>query len=118
MDLTDILNSAKHARNRAVARIIVDGLNELLDYSDDVRANILGLVNLRAQCSEDAADHPSLQVYSVNDLHYLGLLGVLNGIVGARPDGGGYIALAEYSDGTCRFVVGSSELDRPIMEEF
>ncbi len=44
---------------------------------------------MHVPCSETTADHPTIQVacdQSGNDPH-LGFLGLLNGIVGAVPDG-------------------------------
>lgn len=66
------------------------------------------LVNHRIPCNEKLADHPTCQVvgssicrvgpdYVVKTDYKVGLMGVLNAVVGARTDGGGFIC-AVYDD--------------------
>lgn len=80
----------------ALADYIIKFLNELAEADP---ALMHKLVETRVPCNEVIAEHPTVQVQKVEDGEYVvGLLGILNGIVGARPeDGYGYIA-ANFED--------------------
>ena len=67
---------------------VINYLNDLLDHDEEA---ISMLVDTRIRCNESLADHPTCQVQASisNDKEILevGLLGVLNGLFGVRPDG-------------------------------
>lgn len=71
---------------------IVDFLNELLAIDGKV---VRDLVQTRVPCSQELANHPTVQVgresddiISVGGLPYrVGLLGILNGLCGTYDDG-------------------------------
>lgn len=79
----------------ALADYIITFLNELVEAD---QPSIEALVEFRAICNEVIGEHPTVQTVRNGDIYQVGLLGILNGIVGARPeDGWGYIA-AEFDD--------------------
>jgi hypothetical protein len=68
-------------------------LNDL--FQSDPKA-ILNLVDYRVDVGEEVADHPTVQVQvNCDNVYKLGILGILNGIIGVHSNGEGYIA-AEY----------------------
>lgn len=74
---------------------VVDVLNEIL--AADPRAVHL-LIEHRVRCNRALADHPTVQVgitcYAESEATYeVGLLGIINGICGRMPRGGGYVAV-------------------------
>jgi len=75
---------------------IVDFLNNLLEYD---RAAVEALINTRVDCSDEMANHPTVQVRSHGDgnQHRVGLLGILNGLCGIKKNGYGLI-VAEFND--------------------
>jgi hypothetical protein len=79
-----------------VIRSIVNGLNEMLATDRDA---IEALVEYRVGCNEAMSDHPTVQVGDEG----LGMLGVINGLVGAIPSGPrkgwGYITAVYCDDG-------------------
>lgn len=89
--------------NDELADNIILRLNGLVK-DPDIREDIHELIEARQPCSTASAGHPTIQTVSdqseaANPL--LGFLGILNGLVGAMPDGPkagcGYIA-AVYDD--------------------
>lgn len=94
----DVPYAYEHEQNLALAHTIVERLNLLVRHPD-VAHTFEALIGRRVYVPAELADeHPTLQaVYQE-----LGLLGVLNGIVGAvpPPTGGGYIAVQREPDGT------------------
>ncbi len=78
----------------------VDLLNQL--YALDPRT-MSRLVKYRALCNRALADHPTVQVLKQRHGYYVGMIGVLNGIFGSRPDGLGFIA-AKFDDDTQRLL--------------
>ena len=60
------------------------------------------LVNARIECAKDMAGHPSLQVGVYNNTYKIGMLGVLNGILGFVK--GGIGAVGDVDPATGRFV--------------
>jgi len=71
-----------------LADILIDRLNTLT--SDlTVRMDVGALLETRVKVAQETADHPSLQVASEGPLGpwRLGVLGLLNGLVGTIPDG-------------------------------
>ena len=82
---------------------ICDAINALNTMVEADREAIENLLNYRVECNEAMADHPTVQVMADNHKFKVGLLGIINGIFGAK-DGIGYIAF-EYEDGKLvRFV--------------
>ena len=45
------------------------------------------LVNMRANCNERLAAHPTIQVQKYSEVHRIGILGILNGVFGGGPSG-------------------------------
>jgi hypothetical protein len=85
------------ADDEALADYIISFLNELVKV--DLQA-LEALVETRVPCNEILAQHPTVQVTTTDEGAKVGLLGILNGIVGARPeDGWGYIAANFGDDG-------------------
>ena len=50
------------------------------------------LVNFRVKCNEPLAEHETIQVWSVSEECYVGLMGILNGLFGIDENGWGFIA--------------------------
>lgn len=79
---------------------VVAFLNELVSLD---REAVEHLIEKRVQCNKDMADHPCVQVREDEDGNsVVGLLGVINGLVGTQPNGAkkpgwGYIA-ASFDD--------------------
>ena len=71
-----------------MAEKIVALLNELLEMD---RPAIAVLIANRIPCNQKLADHPTVQVISQHGGYHMGLLGLLNGLCGAKPDGWGMI---------------------------
>jgi hypothetical protein len=59
-------------------------LNEALARDPE---GITRLVNLRAECNENLADHPLIQVGVYGGVHRIGVLGLLNAALGDSPSG-------------------------------
>lgn len=64
----------------ATADYIVAFLNELVKV--DPKA-LQALIESRVECNEIIAKHPSVQVQTTEQGHRLGVLGLLNGLVGS-----------------------------------
>jgi hypothetical protein len=87
-----------------LADTIIERLNRLLE-DPYVRADIETLIETRVPCSKATLDHPTIQAVVVeeNGTPTIGLLGLLNGLVGVDPRlvgprrGWGYIA-ANFDD--------------------
>ena len=82
---------------REFAQLLVDRLNDMMLY-DPVALH--KLCETRVPCNKALIDHPTVQVLDGEDGLPLrvGMLGVLNGLVGTRSTGGGFIA-GIYDDG-------------------
>lgn len=89
----------------------VEVLNRAL--SADPKA-MSDLVLSRVPCNLDLADDPTIQCGSPGDDeangYEVGLLGVINGILGRRPTGGGYVGAVLESDH--RTIVEFRRMDR------
>ncbi|CCQ75253.1 hypothetical protein [Magnetospira sp. QH-2] len=48
---------------------------------------ITKLINMRADCAKSLADHPTIQTIVLDGSHKVGLMGLLNGILGDSPSG-------------------------------
>ena len=82
---------------------IVAFLNEL--NAIDPKATTL-LFSHRVECNRALADHPTVQVGGdTPDDRRVGMIGILNGLVGAREDQWGVVAMEVEDDGRItRFV--------------
>jgi hypothetical protein len=69
-------------------------LNELVETDPEAMRN---LVETRVPCNQALADHPTVQVRSEEGQCSVGLLGILNGLLGTDTDGWGFIC-AVYGD--------------------
>jgi hypothetical protein len=69
----------------ALADQFIQTLNDLLD---DDRVAIEALIEHRVFCSDGVTNHPTVQVSTESEgVHTVGLLGILNGLVGIIEDG-------------------------------
>ena len=62
----------------------VDLLNDVLERDPEA---ITKLVNMRIDCNERLANHPTVQVHKFDDVYRIGVLGLLNGVLGGGPSG-------------------------------
>jgi len=86
---------------KALAVDVIAYLNELVAADPEAMHT---LVESRVVVNEDLTNHPTAQVIPTPSGHYeLGLLGVVNGIVGIREDGWGYI-VGCFDDDTGRLL--------------
>jgi hypothetical protein len=67
------------------------------------REAIDALVKRRVVCNADLAQHPTIQVRTGSAAPTLGLVGLLNGIVGVDEQGNGYIA-ADFDSATDKLL--------------
>jgi hypothetical protein len=74
-----------------LAESVIVYMNEIMDKD---RKAVHTLVELRVPCNDALADHPTVQVTG----NVVGLLGILNGLIGIKEDGMGYVA-ARFLDG-------------------
>jgi hypothetical protein len=91
----------------ALAENICDFINELIDLDKEA---IHGLVETRYCCNEKLTNHPTVQVSqrADSDICSVGILGILNGFVGIKSDGWGYI-VAHYDDESGRLIKFSAD---------
>ena len=68
-----------------------DPINAAVELLNDVlerdRNAITRLINMRVDCDETLSRHPTLQVQKIGDSYRVGVLGILNGILGGSPNG-------------------------------
>ena len=76
------------------AKNIIAILNEIHQMDSSVMPK---LINYRVPCNSELAEHPSVQVGKGDVGCEVGFLGILNGLVGIKPDGYGFIG-AKYTD--------------------
>ena len=76
------------------AKTVIDKLNEINQLDFTVLPK---LIAFRIPCNQALADHPSVQVGKTDIGYEVGLLGIINGLVGVKNNGWGYIA-ANYKD--------------------
>lgn len=90
----------QNAIGDAAFGIVLDHAVKILDEAvkanpEDARA-IAELVAHRVICSDSLGDHPTIQVghidYNSGNPLELGMLGILNGVLGADSEGSGYLA--------------------------
>lgn len=83
--------------SRQLADHAVAILNEMLAADQEATQS---LVEARFPCNEALADHPTIQVGAADEGDArVGLLGVINGIVGTDDAGLGYVAACYSEDG-------------------
>lgn len=70
------------------------------------REAMSALLSHRVPCNEDMQKHPTIQVLVEDGEATLGVLGLINGLVGIRPDDWGYITLIcdDETDEPIKFV--------------
>ncbi len=80
---------------------VIDRLNQLVREDPLIASDIAKLIQTRIGCSNATMNHPTLQTGVHSGEKTLGLLGLLNGVVGVIPEGPkkgwGYVA-AEFAD--------------------
>lgn len=79
---------------RMVSALTLERMVAVLNEATEADANAMRrLVEHREGCNAELADHPTIQVMAMGDggRFEVGLLGILNGIAGAFPDGYGRI---------------------------
>jgi len=76
---------------------VVNKLNEMNALDPSVIAK---LIAFRVPCNQALADHPTVQVGNTGKGFEVGLLGVLNGLIGVGSDGWGFLAVELSDDGT------------------
>ncbi len=87
--------------NIELANKIVNFLNELLQVDKEA---IEVLIDRRVKVNEQLLNHPTVQVSSEDGkTGSVGLLGILNGLVGVKSNGWGYI-VAHYDDESGRLI--------------
>jgi hypothetical protein len=91
-----------------LADVIITRLNNLIT-DPAVRKDISALIEARIPCSQETLDHPTIQAgwptkeaYENKEPGKLGVLGLLNGLIGTIPDEGpkqgwGYVT-ADFDD--------------------
>jgi hypothetical protein len=87
----------------ALARSVVEYMNDLLRIDPEA---IVQLCESRVLCNDALRDHPTVQVATDENptpdgtSARVGLLGILNGFIGTRPEGHGYLMAVYEDDGT------------------
>jgi hypothetical protein len=99
-------NYASGMDTKALADLVIERFNEIAK-ADPLA--IGALLETRVPCSKAMADHPTVQVHQKEGAATVGMLGIINGIVGvieAGPrKGWGYVAVELDDDGKLiRFV--------------
>ena len=95
--------------NTDLAHRICDFLNVLLEVD---RNAIACLIANRVPCNQALADHPTVQVGPQHGGYYVGMLGILNGLCGVKPDGAGFLVAIFDGEGNrdlLRFEVHADE---------
>jgi hypothetical protein len=78
--------------DRAFAELIVERLNKIC-VDEGVLTLLEQLIEHRVPVIDAVAEHPTIQCSPTDEGGYAcGLLGVLNGITGAKPNHWGYVA--------------------------
>jgi hypothetical protein len=86
------LTGVSMLKKKVTAQDVCDLLNDMLVLD---RKGTTAIVNHRHVCNKKISDHPTLMVRTVVEdkkkISTIGLIGILNGIFGIRPDGMGDI---------------------------
>ncbi|MBT3238215.1 MAG: hypothetical protein HOK06_08910 [Rhodospirillaceae bacterium] len=62
----------------------IEVLNEALERDPEA---ITLLVNMRVECNDRLAAHPTVRTAGIDDTHLIGIMGLLNGALGDSPTG-------------------------------
>jgi hypothetical protein len=81
-------------KNQELGEAIVSLLNEINEMDPSV---LPALIEHRVPCNQKLADHPTVQVGKDADGYEVGILGILNGLLGTKEDSTGYLA-ARFKD--------------------
>lgn len=85
----------------------VQWLNEALEAD---REAIQHLFDLKVSCNAALASHPTFQIQVGPDGHWITPIGLVNGILGIREDGWGYVAIVYDlkcpKHGTTKYTIG------------
>lgn len=87
--------------NSKLADLVIERLNDIAKTDP---AAITAMIKVRISCNEAMANHPTAQVIGTDSGGMIGLLGVVNGIVGVIPDGTNRGYIASYMDDDGNFV--------------
>ena len=80
-----------------LADLLIERLNEILKHDPNA---VAALIETRVPCSQAMTDHPTVQVHADGtNPPRLGVLGLINGIVGAQRNGLGFICAVYDDDG-------------------
>jgi hypothetical protein len=95
-----------------LADLVIARLNEI--HSHDPEA-LKALISSRVPCNEALANHPSVQVGIHDGVTKVGLLGIINGIVGTIPEGekAGWGYVAAVFDDDEKTLTGFRRTDHP-----
>lgn len=86
----------------------VQVLNEILRHEPDV---IRELFALKFNVSKEVIDHPTIQFFETEGSYKLSVLGLINGLLGIRKDGYGYITAIYDGDKLIEFEFTSEWKD-------
>lgn len=75
--------------SRGMAEHMVSVLNEALEIDHDAMWRLF--VGYRAKCNEEFANHSTIQCKKETSCYSVSCLGLLNGLLGIKQDGMGYI---------------------------
>lgn len=93
------------------AKHVVDVLNRVHSLDSTVLAK---LISYRVECNAGLSDDPTVQVGLTDAGYEVGLLGIINGLVGVDQDGSGFISAAFDKNGTLKgFVTYDSRTNGP-----
>lgn len=98
---TAIVERAENVKHQLAVET-VEYLNELLAIDPD---GIDSAFSVATDCDPDLGEHPTLQVWAIQSAqpeYAVGVLGIINGLIGVR-DGVGYIT-AVYDDDSGRLI--------------
>lgn len=101
--MTKTIDERSEEQKRKIALETIELLNELLELDHDAIEDLLGH---RTRCSHGLAWHNTVQVEEAEGTpptHTVGMLGILNGLVGIRKDRWGYIT-AVFDDETKKLL--------------
>lgn len=85
-----------HEEKCQLAAEICDYLNELVDLD---RHCMNALTTDHVRCNEALSDHPTVQVQPANSGFEVGMLGIINGLIGVDDKQWGYIVAVFDDDG-------------------
>jgi hypothetical protein len=98
--------------NEKLAEVLIHRLNHLLDEDATLGETLGLLMRARVMCSRSVSESDTIQVHEDGGAFYVGFLGMLNGIVGAIPEGEyragwGYVMAIVESDGSVSSFVNT-----------